>query len=252
MARKIVWVTTFLVVCVLSIAGTYIVHQQNQIKRLTAKPSESQLVPTKTQTESATIVVEAPAITTPGQQQDTDQAVLDSLSKIEDMMVSIDERVKDLEEEIEIVRLDASGRAGQANEEIIDENLNDEFSPKALEIQEARNQYYSTMEQTIAQTADESFTQNVRSSFEEMVTSREEWSQSTSFKSAECGAEFCKVVLSYKQDVEPIVEFEFEAMAHFWNKDLGTSTTRFQGQPDGTTNLTMYFAKKGVELPLLP
>ena len=137
--------------------------------------------------------------------------------------------------------------------ELTETSADDEtMSDSEYSQQEARKNFYNSLETAINSEIDEAFTQDVKVSFEQMILSREDWAQATALKSAECSKNQCKVVFSYNNNMDPISQSEFDNSIYFWNKNLPRAMARYEGTPDGTTDIIMYFAKKGSRLPAIP
>ncbi len=207
-------------------------------------------------TSASTVTTVQPEVSA-NQNQDSDPQVLQSLDKIQDILVNmdkrlvnIDERMISVEDELDIARLENENSEEQFNSESNDEG-DDEYSAQAIAEQEKLKQYFSNLDQSFQQTSDEEVTTRVQSTFDTMIASRPVWQNDTSIQSTHCGTDRCKVVLRYKNDMDPIDKFEFEGMALVYlGIEMPQSVIKNKTNADGTTDMTLYFAKKEVELPL--
>ena len=178
------------------------------------------------------------------------QNVMNDLAVIRETIASFEQRIIVLERQYSIPLVET---VVQPEEDTSDAGVNDEtLTDEEYSLQEARKEYFNSLEESINIEIDEEFTQVVRESFEQMVTSRDDWAQGTSLKSAECSANSCMVVLSYSRDMDPMSQTEFDNMAFMWNKDLPRAKARYKSNPDGTTDIIMYYAKTGSRLPRMP
>lgn len=253
MSNKITWVVALIFVCVLSIAGTHYYDQRAQLNQLLAKQSQVIVPPANNQP--------APVIATPSiakenpdlqqKKQDIRKAIIESLGNLEGMMTDMNRRIEALENGASIAQLENAG--GNETEQWPDEEESDssdtEYSAKAVAKQAAQQQYFSEIEQSIAQSSDEIFSQEIGASFDRFVNSREDWASAASVKTTECGSDACKVTLTYRNDMDPLAQFEFDSMAYMWSGELSNSTSRYRNNRDGTTDMTIYFAKRGSDLP---
>ncbi len=174
MPNKIHYLIALFVVCIVGIGGKVILDQHNQIQALTVN-SPNGSVSTPAAKKSVAHSIENPEL-------------LKNLKKIQGLLASMDQRIRVLEQTDDIEQLDDTEQDPQS---LPDEQSDDEFSAQSMAEQAARQRYYENLEQTITQTADESFTHEVHASFEDLVTSRDEWANKTFVKSANCGGEFC-------------------------------------------------------------
>lgn len=180
------------------------------------------------------------------------ETIISILKQMQGNLEQLDSRITSMEDELELKRLDEGALSEQdsAEENIRDPDTDPELIAANVVRQEARKQYFLDVENTIFQTADDEFTQQVNSSFQALVESNEKWVNLTSVQSTDCGNEFCKVVLNYSKDLDPISQFEFDGMAYIWNKDLPRAKAIYQTRSDGSTDIIMYFAKTGSRLPV--
>lgn len=115
--------------------------------------------------------------------------------------------------------------------------------------QDTTAQYFQEIDHAILQSLDPQYTQTVQFSYENMITSRDDWAQNTSIKSSECGAEFCKVILNYDNSMDAVARLEFDAMAYSQIPELAKSRSQYRNNPDGTTDIIIHSARIGNELP---
>lgn len=183
------------------------------------------------------------------------RAVAIALGELRHAIRSLEERIEAIEARRTVDPLD--GPTSEQNSSDYDfaaeeQDTDEQPSQERLRKHAARKAYYESLEQSIWDVPDETFTQNVTSSFEEMVASRKEWAMNASLELATCSNAHCKVVLNYDNDMDPTALFELDASVFMWDKELPKSTAYHQSLPDGTTNLVIYFARSGAQLPVLP
>jgi hypothetical protein len=181
--------------------------------------------------------------------------LVNAIDEIQDGIENLDKRVEAIESRPAVVASaqPAPEPAVHDVDEVLDQQDADTHPTAAqLEKQAARKAYYESMEQAIWTAPDEAFTEDVATSFREMVASREDWAGNASIEVATCGGSYCKLVLNYDNDMDPTALFELDAGVFLWNKDLPTATAYSESLPDGTTNMVLYFARRGADLPVLP
>ena len=185
-----------------------------------------------------------------GVDENFNKDILNHLQDIKKSMASFEKRISRLEGQQNLASL-AEITEDEA-EETTSENNDESMSDKAAALQAARAEHYDSLEQSIFSDIDEVFTQEVTTSFEQMVASREVWAKEAALKSAECSETRCKVVLSYNPKMDSVAMTDFDGMVFLWNKELPRATARFESNPDGRTDMIIYFARKGTRLPRMP
>ncbi len=195
----------------------------------------------------------------------SDKQMSEKLDGLEEISLTFEERFESIETE-----LDRLGRDLEANrlanmdqspatveeeyQEPVQQDLDSgQVSAKVLQQQAVRQQYFLDLDNTITTNADDGLSQQITASYEELISSDQSWTEGVSLNSVSCGGDYCKVVINYPLDMDPMAQFELDGRVYMQAiEHLGQSTTKEYRRQDGTMDLEIYFAKQGAELPVLP
>lgn len=177
---------------------------------------------------------------------------VDILKSLNSRMGSLEEKVAGLEEDIDINRLNAEQDADYEPEP--PRNLTEEEqAAQALVRKQARDKYFSDLEQSIAGEFNEPLSQEISNSFDSFLSSGEAWTEGVSVNANECGGGFCKVVVNYPADMDPNAQFELDGRVYLEvSKQLPQSKSIERTNSDGTKEIVIYFAEEDAKFPRFP
>jgi len=178
---------------------------------------------------------------------------VDILKSLNARMGSLEDKVSDIEQDIEGDRLD--GDQNIATESDLREERIDDETPTASELTlaQARKDYFQNLEQSIAGNFDEQFSQEITNNYTSFLSTGEAWTEGVSVNPSECSGEFCKVVVNYPSDMDPTAQFELDGRVYLEvSKQLPQSKSIERTNSDGTKEIVIYFAKDGVQFPQFP
>lgn len=179
---------------------------------------------------------------------------LNALTNIQASIDMLEKRLTSVERELDAVRLDVGHKVGrdyyEAEKEKRRGNERDEPFLQQRQATARRRAYFHNLDRSIVDNADPLLSQEINAIYTSILASGEEWAQDAELVSSECGGDFCKVVINHPNDMPPMAQLTLDAEILLQVMDeFPRSISKSQTKPDGSTNLIVYFAKKGANMP---
>ncbi len=173
-----------------------------------------------------------------------------SINQLENSVESLGDRVDDLEGDGTETELSAADKLKQYEDQRVEQQA--VAQANQLERRQAQKALVQALENTIVNEFDEALTLEISGTYENFLSTGESWTEGVSLNAAECGGDYCKLVIAAPKNMDSLAQFELDGRilveAQKMGK-LGQSMTLERKNPDGTIESTTYFAKQGKNLP---
>ena len=179
------------------------------------------------------------------------------LDDIQALLIKLEQRMTSLESDVNAIRVDQNGRVDSATTVSAPESEDDSSmlsvtgsvaDPEQAKL--SRVQYFLGIDQQISAELKPRVSDDVSNRFETLFNSREDWGENVNLDTSECGSQYCKIVVTYPRDLDPISEFELEGSLYMPTvADYPNSKSFSTVRADGRKELTMYFSAKDTNFP---